>query len=181
MNNLPVWLPKVFAKFYNTLFIGGVQAPQEPAQNLIAGSGMAIAYADNPAMSRTDVTLTATPDGSLTPLHWTSANTGQRITISVPGTLQRVFLDTSLGACSLTLPALGGVADGQAIEIRDDATSGGSWANYPPVLVGSGEDEIELVSPNPVFSFSNTATATPQNGGVWTLIANPAKNRWHST
>ena len=127
------------------------------------------------------VTIAAGAGTPSTPWHWTSANTGWAIPISVAGTLQRVFLDTSLGECWFKLPALAGVADGQAIEIRDDATSGGSWATYPPVLVGSGADEIELVSPNPVFSFSNRATATPQNGGVSTLIANPAKNRWHST
>ena len=163
------------------LYLAGVRLVQRQGIDLIAGSGCTISVADDEANSVSHVTIGAGAGTPSTPLHWTSANTGQAITIGVVGTLQRVFLDTSLGACSLKLPALGGVADGQAIEIRDDATSGGSWATHPPVLVGSGADEIELVSPNPPFTFSNTATATPQNGGVWTLVANPQKNRWHST
>ena len=103
------------------------------------------------------------------------------IAISAPGSEQLVFYDATGGGAWLQLPLLAGVQDGQRVTLIDDATSGGSWANYPPVLVGSGEDAIDLVSPAPVFTFSNTATATPQNGGVWTLVANPRKNRWHST
>jgi hypothetical protein len=55
----PSWLPQLFAKFYNTLFVGGTQTPQEPSMNLVAGENVTISYADNPPEGRTDVTISA--------------------------------------------------------------------------------------------------------------------------
>ena len=132
---------------------------------------------DNATTEQTDVLLS--PAAANVPLHWTSANTGATITISSPGTEQLVGLDTTGGAATLKMPALGSVQDGQPVTIFDDATIPTSWLAHTFLLAGSGADEIE--NPANAGQFSNTMSPLAQPGAKWSLFADPSKNRWRSS
>ena len=120
------WLPSLFAKAYNYLFVGGVQAPQQGSTNLIAGANTTISYADNPTLGRTDVTIAST-GGTTTTVQDVSAG-GTLASTATRGLGVIKLVGSPSGAFAYTLPS-GGEGTYQIANASSKAATIGSFVH----------------------------------------------------
>ena len=147
------WLPSLFAKAYNFLFVGGVQKPQQLGLNLIAGPGATITSADNLALGATDVTISSSGGGGLSIsgtglVHVTSGTvdstainpTALAVAGDVTGTLGTSVVSSVHGA---TVPVAGALSAGDLLQV-----SGVSSLSYGALNLAGGHVTGSLPTAN---------------------------------
>jgi hypothetical protein len=172
------WLTYFFAKFYQSITVGGVQQTQETALDIEAGSGIIVTGSDVPGTGTTLVTIAAT--GATSTIAIAAA-----ASLTAANMLSEIAADTTNGSFTITLPAI--TVDGQEFRCHDPALNGdapdsvgqgGSWGTNPLTVKALGSAVIE----NPVAPAAYIAGATGvtlnQSGAAITYRANLALNSW---
>lgn len=131
------WLTALLAKWYQTLFVNGVQQPQQANLGLVAGAGINIANADNPTTGTSVVTITNTLSSGGVPVA-PAAIFAASGNFAAPTQDITVPFDVSGGDVTMTLT--GTPTPGVKLTLKDAKKALGSHSFY---LVAQGSGDID--------------------------------------
>lgn len=174
------WLSALLAKWYQTLFVNGVQQPQEANLALVAGAGIALANADNPTTGTSVVTISNTLSAGGVPVAPAAIFSA---TGSYAAPTQDITVPFDVSGGDVTMTLTGAPTPGVKLTLKDAKkalashsfrliSQGSGVIDDPANLAGAATSEIVMGVANPngyVVGGSVTLQWIPSvgTGGTW--------------